>query len=275
MMNNTLIAIKYIVLFTHLIFMTQLTTANNRFPRIITETHNQTLNISSTAILTCHVRDLGDHHVTWFKTNPSTTISSPLAAGEQLFTADKRYSISFYSTSVKDSFWSLEIYQVNLADEGTYICKIANRKASVSIYIHLHIQIPMIIHPTYVHAEPNTNIILNCRLLINNEYVDKRDVTWIFLSHQLNKTKFHDVHIRKRLSGDSLTADLVINHTQMNHTGTWACIYRQQLLSVKVLVQKNMLTHQRASALLSNDSYRKISSIYVLLFLVLFIVDEH
>ena len=103
------------------------TAARNAFPQILTPTSNQTFNLSSTAVLTCHVHDLGDHHVTWFKIDPSTSVSEPLAVGEQLFTTDKRYSVSSYSTSALDSVWSLEIYQLSLADEGTFLCKIANR----------------------------------------------------------------------------------------------------------------------------------------------------
>lgn len=215
------------------------TTAHNSFPQIVTKTHNQTINISSTAILTCHVRDLGDHHVTWFKYNPSTSASIPLAVGKQLFTTDKRYSISFYSTSASDSFWSLEIYQVNLSDDGTYICKIANRKASVSINVHLHIQIPMIIHPTHIYVEPNTNIVLNCSLIINNEDYDIGGITWNFLSHHLNKTKPHDVHIKRKFLDNILSSYLIINHAQPYHTGIWTCNYKHQKISAKVLVQKS------------------------------------
>jgi hypothetical protein len=215
--------------------MIQMTIAMDTFPEILTETHNQTLNLSSTAILTCHIRDLGDHHVTWFKIDPSTLISSPLAVGKQLFTTDQRYSISFYSTSMRDSFWSLEIYQLNFSDEGTYICKIANRRASVSIYINLHIQIPMIIQPTHVYIEPGANIRLNCSILIND---NQSVITWQFSSHQLNKTKPYDVHIRKKSLNNILTSYLIIDHAQMYHTGTWTCIYRSQKLSGNVIVRK-------------------------------------
>ncbi|CAF3476013.1 unnamed protein product [Rotaria sordida] len=251
-----------------------ITTANNTFPQIITETHNQTLNLSSTAILTCHIRDLGEYHVTWFKIDPYTSISSPLVVGKQLFTTDKRYSISFYSTSIKDSFWSLEIYQINLSDEGTYICKITNRKASVSIYIHLHIQIPMIIHPTHIYVEPNTNIKLNCSILMNDIDHNKSSITWHFLSNEFNKTKPYDVHIKRKLFNNILTSYLIVNHAQIYHTGIWTCVYKHQRLSAKVIVQKDILPHQRTSALLLNDSNRKISSRKFFLF-VLFIVFKY
>jgi len=219
--------------------MIQITTAVNIFPEILTKTHNQTLNISSTAILTCHIRDLGEHVVTWFKIDPLTSISSPLAVGKQLFTTDKRYSISFYSTSIRDSFWSLEIYQLNLSDEGTYTCKIANRRASVSISINLHIQIPMIIHPTYVHIEPGANIKLNCSILINDNDSNKSIITWHHLSNQLNKTKSRgDVHIRKEILNNILSSYLIINHADIHHTGIWTCVYKHQRLSAKIIVDK-------------------------------------
>ncbi|UJR37136.1 hypothetical protein I4U23_029840 [Adineta vaga] len=121
-MNKIFLSTKDAFLFYSFIFlMIQITTAVNTFPQILTETYNQTLNISSTAILTCHVRDLGEHHVTWFKLDSSSSLLSPLAVGKQLFTTDTRYSISFYSISPRDSLWSLEIYQLRQLDEGTYV----------------------------------------------------------------------------------------------------------------------------------------------------------
>jgi hypothetical protein len=221
--------------------MIKTTTAIDTFPEILTETHNQTLNISSTAILTCHVRDLGEHHVTWFKIDPVTSLSFPLAVGKQLFTTDKRYSISFYSTSTRDSIWLLEIYQLNPSDEGTYSCKIANRKASVSIYIHLYIQIPMFINPIYSYVEPGGNVKLNCSILMS--YDDEGDnnkssISWHFLSNQFNKTKSNDVHTKREFSNNILTSYLIIDHAQTYHTGIWTCVYKRQRLSAKVIVQK-------------------------------------
>ena len=217
--------------------MIEITTAVNTFPQILTESQNQTLNISSIAILTCQIRDLGEHHVTWFKIDPITSLSSPLAVGKQLFTTDQRYSISFYSTSARDSFWSLEVYQLNLSDEGTYICKIANRRATVSIYINLHIQIPMIIHPTYVYVEPDASIKLNCSILMN-DVNNQSTITWQFFSNQFNRTKPQDIHIRKKSFPNILSSLLTINHAKTYHTGIWTCVYKHQRHSAKVIVEK-------------------------------------
>ncbi len=192
---------------------------------------------------------MGDHHVTWFKVDPSSSISSPLTVGTQLFTIDQRYSISFYSTSAKDSFWSLEIYQLNPSDEGTYICKIANRKASVSVYIHLHVQIPMTLHPTHICVEPNTTIKLTCSILISNEEnvndrnINKSVIGWHFSSSQLNKTKLPDVHTRIKLSNNTLSSYLIINQAQTYHTGKWTCIYKHQLISADIVIQKGKKDH--------------------------------
>jgi hypothetical protein len=136
---------------------------------------------------------------------------------------------------MRDSFWSLEIYQLNLSDEGTYICKIANRRASVTIYINLHIQIPMMIQPTHVYTEPGANIRLNCTILIND---NQSVVAWQFSSHQSNRTKLYDVHIRKQIVNNILTSYLIIDHAQMHHTGIWTCVYRGQKRNVKVIVRK-------------------------------------
>ena len=183
--------IGHICFFILVILVIKLTTSVNNFPQILTKTYNRTLNLSSTAILTCHIRDLGEHHVTWFKYDLLTSLSYPLAVGYELFTIDKRYSISSYSTSTRDSYWSLEIYQLNLSDEGTYLCKIANRRTSVSVSIHLHIQMPMILSPSFLYIEPGTNVKLNCTILIgnNSEKLLLSSIKWYFLSNQLNRKK--------------------------------------------------------------------------------------
>jgi hypothetical protein len=217
--------------------MIKLITAINNFPEILTKTYNQTLNLSSTAILTCHIRDLNEHHVTWFKYDSLTSSSYPLAVGKDLFTNDKRYSISSYSTSIRDSYWSLEIYELNLSDEGTYLCKISNRKKSISISIHLYIQIPMNLSPKYLYVEPGTNVKLNCSILINNQTLET-PINWHFLSNQLNKTKFNDIHTRKKIINNNLISYLIIHHAQTYHSGIWTCVYKRQRRTAKLIVEK-------------------------------------
>jgi hypothetical protein len=219
-------------------------TTENNLPQILTKTYNQTLNLSSTAILTCHIRDLGEHHVTWFKFDLLTSSSYPLAVGEELFITDKRYSVTSYSTSTRDSYWSLEIYQLNLSDEGTYLCKIANRRTSISVSIYLHIQIPMIISPPYLYVEPGTDVKLNCSILIDNQNPKTllSSLNWHFISNQLNKTKPDDVHIRKRLLNNSLTASLIIHHAQIYHSGIWTCVYKRQRRTAKLIVEKGEIS---------------------------------
>ena len=218
------------------LLLMQLTMAVATFPRILTTTHNQTFNLSSIATLTCHVLDLDDHHVTWFKLDPSTSLSSPLAVGKQLFTTDKRYSVSFYSTSARDSFWSLEIYQIQLADEGTYTCQIANRRASVSVAIHLHVQVPMRLSPAFTLVEPGTRIQVNCTILVNQPA--NRSISWHFLSSDANRSRLNDLHIRRTFADNVSTSSLTIKHSRVYHTGLWTCIYKGQRLTAKVIVQK-------------------------------------
>ena len=210
----------------------------HHFPSIITKSSNQTFNLSSTAILTCHIRDLGRHHVTWFKLNSLTTLAYPLAVGEELFTQDHRYSISFYSTSSRDSYWSLEIYQLTHSDEGTYLCKIANRRASVSISIHLHIQIPMHLSPSYLYVEPGSHVKLNCTILLDNQTVHTPMIHWYFLSQQFNHSKPDDIFIRKRMINDSFISYLIIHHAQRYHSGIWTCVYKRQRRTARLIVDQ-------------------------------------
>ena len=221
------------------VLMIQFTTSVSHFPSIITKTYNQTFNLSSTAILTCHIRDLGEHHVTWFKFDSLTASSYPLAVGEELFTTDKRYSISSYSTSTQDSYWSLEIYQLNLSDEGTYLCQISNRRASISVSIHLHIQTPMILSPSYLYVEPGSNVKLNCSILIDNQTL-QTPINWYFLSNHLNKTKPDDIFIRKKTMNNSLISYLIIHHAQIYHSGIWTCVYKRQRRTARLTVEKGL-----------------------------------
>ncbi|CAF1617476.1 unnamed protein product [Rotaria magnacalcarata] len=262
--------LKQLVLFILIVLMIELTIAVKNFPQILTKAYNQTLNVSSTAILTCHIRDLGEHHVTWFKHDSSTFLSYPLTVGKELFTTDKRYSISSYSTSMRESYWSLEIYQLHLSDEGTYLCQITNRRATTSVPIFLHIQIPMILSPSNLYVEPGTNVKLNCSILIDNENNQSLllPINWFFLSNQFNKTKPDDIHVRKRLINNSLNSYLIIHHAQTYHSGIWICVYRRQRRTAKLIVEKDVLQRQRISALLSNNSQRHSSLSNCLLFIM-------
>lgn len=211
----------------------------NSFPEILTKTSDQTFNFSSTAILKCHIRNLNEYHVTWFKYDLISKSSYPLAVGENLFTNDKRYSISSYPTANHDSIWLLEIYDVNLSDEGIYLCKISNRKKSISVSIHLHVQIPMNLSPTNVYVEPGTYIKLNCSILIDNQTNDI-PINWHFLSNQLNHTKFHDVYTRKKFINQNLISYLIINHAQTYHSGIWTCVYKRQRRTAKLIIEKSL-----------------------------------
>ncbi|UJR37135.1 hypothetical protein I4U23_029839 [Adineta vaga] len=133
---------------------------------------------------------------------------------------------------------------------------------------------PMILYPTTVYVEPGANILLNCSLLItehNNTNSKQSPITWHFLSNQMNKTKPHDVYIRRKSMNNTFSSFLIINTAHIFHTGIWTCAYRRQRLSAKVVVEKDILKHQRISALLANCSRRQLTLNNFLLFFVLFL----
>lgn len=230
------------IMITIVLFFVVLTdTSVTSFPQILTETYNATFNLSSTASLTCHVMDLGDHHVTWFKIDPTTLSLSPLAVGTQLFTADRRFSVSFYSTSSEHSYWSLDIYQVTLADQGTYTCRIANRRASVSVEIDLIVQLPMDLRPTTIQIEPGNFLELNCSIFLSNETITRSSLLsalkWHYVSENSNRTLFHDVQIRKTLFEHYLISYLTIPHVRTYHAGVWKCSFENQERTTTISVQ--------------------------------------
>ena len=207
------------------------------FPRILTSSHNQTLNVSDTAILTCHVNNLGYHHVTWLKYDANTRTYLPLSVGEQVFLTDRRFFVSSYATSEANSYWSLEIANVRLSDEGIYECKIANRRASVAKQIQLHVQIPMTIEPTRLHVEPGSAVELDCTIYNMNT----SSITWHFSSsnHTYPYNHYHyDIHEKYHYATNFSKSQLIIYHAQPYHSGVWTCTYKRQRRSAKLFVEK-------------------------------------
>lgn len=217
---------------------------SNNFPEIVTQTYNITSNISDTAILTCHVKNLGNHHVTWLKYDSNTSIYLPLTVDEQVFYSDKRYFVSSYSTSADHSYWNLEISNLKSSDEGIYECKISNRRSSVSIQIYLQVQIPMTIKPSRLYVEPGASVELDC--IIYN--VNTTSITWHFSSfnHTYHNNIYHyDIYEKYQHEKNASKSKLIIRHVQPYHTGLWTCTYKRQRKSAKIFVEKGSLTKTR------------------------------
>ncbi|CAF3751227.1 unnamed protein product [Rotaria socialis] len=247
---------------------------SNKFPQILTQSHNQTLNISDTAILTCHVENLGYHHVTWLKYDPTTTTYLPLTVSEHVFISDTRYFVSSYSTSSDSSYWNLEISNLKLSDEGIYECKISNRRASASIQINLQVQIPMTIKPSRLYVEPGSSVELDC--IIYN--INTSSITWHFSSlNHTDKLNIYHYDIYEKFYNDKNTSksQLIIRHAQPYHSGLWTCTYKRQRRSAKIFVQKGALQHHQQQRLISNN--RSSSSIQCTMSLILFalLVGHH
>lgn len=158
----------------------------------------------------------------------------------------------------------MEIYHVNLSDEGTYLCQISHRRLSRSASIHLHIQIPMLLLPAYVYVSPGTNVKLNCSIFLDNSTI-KNPVEWHFLSNERNQTRPEHIHIEEEFVNHSLISYLIIQHAQISHSGLWSCKYKRQRRTAKLIVDRDI---QRMNALLANQSNRLFSSFLFCLFFV-------
>ena len=116
--------------------------------------------------------------------------------------------------------------------------------------MHIHIQTPMILSPTNVYIEPGGNILLNCTLVLSeynhglDENSKRSPITWHFLSNQINKTKPHDVYIRRQSMNNTFSSFLIISSAHTAHSGIWTCAYRRQRLSAKILVETGKLRHE-------------------------------
>ena len=213
---------------------------SNNFPRILTGAYNQTLNVSDTAILTCYVENLGNHHVTWLKYDSTTLTYLPLTVGEQVFYSDTRYFVSSYSTLQDHTYWNLEISNIKTSDEGLYECKISNRHTSVSIQIYLQVQTPMTIQPSYLHVEPGSFVELDC--IIYN--TDALSITWHFSNfNQKHRFDMHhnDIYEKHHRDKNISKSKLIIRHAQPYHSGLWTCTFKRQRRSAKLFVEKGLL----------------------------------
>lgn len=210
------------------------------FPQILTRTHQQTVNLSETAILSCHVTNLSHHHVTWLKYDRNTSTFLPLTVGEEVFVPDRRYSVTFYSISPENSYWNLEIYQTESSDDGIYECKISNRHRSVSIKIHLYIQIPMIIEPSRLYVEPGSEVELDCTIY----NINTSSITWHFSSSNQSSSSSHlysyDIHEKHQHEKNMSKSQLIIRRAQPYHSGLWTCTYKRQKRSARILVEKGL-----------------------------------
>ncbi|CAF4305557.1 unnamed protein product, partial [Didymodactylos carnosus] len=220
---------------------------SNKFSKILTKSHNLTFNISDTAQLTCHVTQLGTHHVTWLKYD-STNLHQPpqpLAVGQTLFTVDKRYSVSSYATSDIDTYWTLEIYKIQPSDEGLYECKISNRKVSVSSKVTVTVQVPMEIHPSSLDAEPGTNVALYCNVYLNELQNTSSSssllpslplITWRFNESRIER--LNHVTTASKCENNMSVSRLIIREAQIFHSGLWTCNYKRQRRSAILHVKK-------------------------------------
>lgn len=213
---------------------------NAKFPRILTSNSNQTANLSETTILTCHVKDLANHHVTWLKYDGQTMTYLPISVGEQVFLSDKRYFVSSYSTESDESFWNLEISNVRQSDEGFYECKISNRHSSVSKKIHLTVQIPMTLEPTRLSVETGAMVELDCTIYNLNTsaiswHFSSVDRTYVY-RHHLN-----EIDERFLFEKNRSKSQLIIRHAKPYHSGLWTCSYHRQRRSAKLSVEKGSL----------------------------------
>ncbi|CAF1273769.1 unnamed protein product [Didymodactylos carnosus] len=255
----------------------------NNFPKILTQSHNLTFNTSDIAQLTCHVTQLGSHHVTWLKYD-STNLHlppQPLAVGQTLFTVDKRYSILSYATSDIDTYWTLEIYQIQTSDEGLYECKINNRKVSVSSKVTVTVQVPMEIHPSNLYAEPGTRVALYCNVYINEPQnispallSMSPSITWRFNESRIER--LNDVIATPKHENNMSISHLIIRKAQIFHSGLWTCNYKRQRRSAILHIKKGIERehdHHRTSALLSSTSSSTLNSnFYVFLLYSLSII---
>jgi hypothetical protein len=218
--------------------------SSTMLPNIVSQTSHLTFNYSTGAVLTCQVHDLADHHVTWLRFDPLTSLSHPLAVDEDVFVTDQRLSVSArrLSTDGVESTWSLTIDRIALVDEGTYLCQIAHRHRTVNVAFHVHVHLNMSLNARMIYVEPGKSVTIRCLLSIN----DHRDrnvsvsVQWLFISSTQNRSRPTDIDITHRQINDIWMSSLRIDRASKHHTGMWTCVYKRQRRTARVLVDHGM-----------------------------------
>lgn len=197
-----------------------------------TTSTNYTAIAGETAVLYCAVDNLGTKTVTWRKAIPSV----PLTVGLYTYYGDPRFQTHHV---IHKRQWNLHIRNVSVLDSGAYECQVSTQTRDIRRPFFLTVkEQKSSIHITgdsYVNKYDR--LVLLCNASSDSYPPDELD--WFMNGLKVVTDLDEGIRITNSVSLRSRTiwSELVIEHAQMHHGGTYICRTSDELVTnIKVNV---------------------------------------
>ncbi|CAF3673922.1 unnamed protein product [Rotaria sordida] len=209
-------------------------------------------------------------NITWVYRPKIPTINGikwlPLYANARRLTQNNRRFIvdySGYNVQTHTHLSILTINQLNLSDEGIYMCK-SNQHQSIANIYNLTVTPSMKIFPNDGIIELNPyqrSINLSCTVReLSTNIIDPLKIKWYHNKHHINQHKTSHL-INKYPHNNQATLILNIHNLSLNDSGLFECIYNNDIIGkgVQIFYTSSVLGYSKSI------SRKLISSSWILL----------
>ncbi|CAF0900384.1 unnamed protein product [Rotaria sordida] len=208
--------------------------------------------------------------ITWVYRPKIPTVNGikwlPLYANARRLTQNNRRFIvdySGYNVQTHTHLSILTINQLNLSDEGIYMCK-SNQHQSIANIYNLTVTPSMKIFPNDGIIELNPyqrSINLSCTVReLSTNIIDPLKIKWYHNKHHINQHKTSHL-INKYPHNNQATLILNIHNLSLNDSGLFECIYNNDIIGkgVQIFYTSSVLGYSKSI------SRKLISSSWILL----------
>ncbi|XP_063879308.1 palladin-like isoform X2 [Scylla paramamosain] len=178
---------------------------------------NLTALVGQKVVLTCVVKNLGKHVVSWIRRRDLHV----LTVGVYTFTNDDRFQALHAEESDQ---WSLVINPVTLRDAGVYECQASVKDKKYLLYnLAVEVQQARIEGPTEVYVQKGSTIRLTCRVNTHSDHVG--GVTWFRDAHALDyDSPRGGVSVEIEKTPSYTTSKLFITRATKEDVGNYTCM---------------------------------------------------
>lgn len=217
-----------------------------------TTSTNYTAIAGETAVLYCAVDNLGTKTVTWRKAIPSV----PLTVGLYTYYGDPRFQTHHV---IHKGQWNLHIRNVSVLDSGAYECQVSTQTRDIrrAFFLTVKEQKSSILITGDRYVNKYDRLVLLCNASSDSYPPDELD--WFMNGHKVVTDLDEGIRITNSVSLKSraIWSELVIEHAQMNHGGTYICRTSDKLVTnIKV----NVLSDDKMNVKRGTSSGKFISS---------------
>ncbi|XP_045119612.1 uncharacterized protein LOC123509390 isoform X2 [Portunus trituberculatus] len=215
------------------------------------EGRNLTAVVGQKVVLTCVVKHLGKHVVSWIRRRDLHV----LTVGVYTFTNDDRFQALHAEESDQ---WSLVINPVTLRDSGVYECQASGKDKKYLLYnLIVEVQQARINGPTEVYVQRGSTIRLTCTLNTHSDHVG--GVTWFHDAQPLDyDSPRGGVSVEIEKTPFYTTSKLFITRATKKDVGNYTCMpHFADSTSVQVLVvngDEPAAVHTSGSSTMHNGS---------------------